>query len=136
MSANARYGRVSEMFTNERELGQPSDKRLPSSYSAEPGRHTRRLLNVFGVFAFLLTILLGFIWLQDALLSNPPNAIALPPRCGKQKLRQEWRTLTAEGKGQYIRAVQCLAKLPSRFHENATAYDDLPWLHAIKAERE
>ena len=44
-------------------------------------------------------------------------------------LRREWRALSEEEKMDFIRAVQCLARKPSKLGLNTTRYDDFVYVH-------
>ena len=54
--------------------------------------------------------------------------------CDKPQLRQEWRTLDAEQRKNFVNAVHCISTLPSHFIENGSVYDDYPWVHSLMAE--
>ncbi|ATY60946.1 di-copper centre [Cordyceps militaris] len=52
-----------------------------------------------------------------------------PSACTDPTIRQEWRALTRAEKREFIRAVNVLAQVPSRWRENGTVYDDFAVLH-------
>ncbi|KAM3433970.1 hypothetical protein MY4824_005703 [Beauveria thailandica] len=49
--------------------------------------------------------------------------------CQNPTVRQEWRALTRDEKFEFIRAVNVLAKTPSKWRGNGTVYDDFAILH-------
>ena len=68
--------------------------------------------------------------------SSTGSGTPTPPstRCGKQRLRREWRSLQTHEKREYIEAVKCISTKPSAISENATAYDDFPYIHSVVGE--
>lgn len=54
----------------------------------------------------------------------------LPSRsCSNPTVRKEWRQLNASEKSNYISAVKCLQKHPSKTTGVGRLSDDFPWLH-------
>ncbi|KAI9703544.1 MAG: hypothetical protein M1820_005848 [Bogoriella megaspora] len=50
-------------------------------------------------------------------------------RCVDPSLRREWRSLSDDEKQEYISAVQCLRRSPSRTNMSQSLYDDFPVIH-------
>ncbi|KAL2217410.1 hypothetical protein M432DRAFT_516476, partial [Thermoascus aurantiacus ATCC 26904] len=50
--------------------------------------------------------------------------------CKTPYTRREWRSLSREEKKEYIEAVQCLRRLPSRLGLNQSLYHDFPYVHS------
>ena len=50
--------------------------------------------------------------------------------CQKFIIRHEWRALSHVEKLEYIDAVKCLNRQPSRMIANQTAYDDFAYVHS------
>ncbi|OKL58516.1 hypothetical protein UA08_06306 [Talaromyces atroroseus] len=60
----------------------------------------------------------------DSLTSRPSNT-----HCQTPTVRLEWRSLSLEARENYITAIQCLSKRPSRLGLNTTRYDDFVYSH-------
>jgi hypothetical protein len=69
-----------------------------------------------------------FRFTQGAAKTCPTN-----PQCFRPEIRREWRTLSRADRNEYIAAVQCLATLPSKVHNNGSLYDDFPRVHQVTA---
>ena len=54
--------------------------------------------------------------------------------CTDPVIRREWRELSNAEKGDYIEAVQCLRRSPSKLGLNQTLYDDFPYAHSRNGE--
>lgn len=54
--------------------------------------------------------------------------------CTNPVIRREWRDLSDAEKSDYIEAVQCLRRSPSRLGLNQTLYDDFPYVHSRNGE--
>ena len=71
-----------------------------------------------------------------SVLGRPQSEVSLPPSdppssaCVEPVIRREWRTLSLEERAEYIDAVQCTRKLPSKIGMHQTLYDDFPWVHS------
>ena len=50
-------------------------------------------------------------------------------RCQNPPTRREWRSLTMGEKIEFTTAVNTLARIPSRWRNNGTLYDDFAILH-------
>jgi tyrosinase len=90
-----------------------------------------------GSFLGLVRVLLLSLFVSAAVASNSG--------CGKPKVRREWRKLSPRDKGDWIKAVKCLAGLPHTdklvptvplneslippVNQNTSFYDDLIYLH-------
>lgn len=59
-----------------------------------------------------------------------PGSSTLSGRCENPIIRREWRMLSTQEKEHYIDSVQCLQRIPSRFGQNQSAFDDFPWIHS------
>lgn len=57
-------------------------------------------------------------------------AVSAAP-CEEPALRKEWREMSADEQGAYVKAVHCLASKPSRIGLNTTLYDDFPYIHNV-----
>lgn len=63
----------------------------------------------------------------ESILRLNPSAVL---RCTNPRVRREWRALTGEERNEFIRAVNVLAEVPSRWSGgNGTVYDDFAILH-------
>ncbi|KAF2767626.1 Di-copper centre-containing protein [Teratosphaeria nubilosa] len=49
--------------------------------------------------------------------------------CETIAVRQEWRALNATERNDFVRSVNCLSTIPSRWTHNGTVYDDFAQLH-------
>ncbi|OAA72577.1 putative domain, di-copper centre [Cordyceps fumosorosea ARSEF 2679] len=73
-----------------------------------------------GTFCLVLAVTL-------TTLSRPLSSSS--SACQNPVIRQEWRALTRAERLEFIRAVNALAEVPSRWRENGTVYDDFAVLH-------
>ncbi|MCJ1310855.1 hypothetical protein MMC25_004523 [Agyrium rufum] len=93
----------------------------------------RRKYTLSIVCISIACIIIGFasIYFLNRTAHEPVVSIA---RCKNPAVRHEWRSLSTEEKGAYVRAVQCLRTVPSRLGLNQTLYDDFPYFHARTGE--
>jgi hypothetical protein len=54
-----------------------------------------------------------------------------PSLCTEPVLRREWRQLARSEQVEYIKAVQCLNRLPSKMGSQGRLSDDFPWSHRL-----
>lgn len=54
--------------------------------------------------------------------------------CANPVVRREWRDLSDAERSEYVDAVQCLRRTPSRLGLNQTLYDDFPYVHSRNGE--
>ena len=83
---------------------------------------------VFGIFTFGLKTRISSFSISEASKPSRLSTCIDPPR------RREWRTLSRDQKSEYINAVRCLSTHSSGFRDEATLYDDFPWVH-VKSGR-
>ncbi len=50
--------------------------------------------------------------------------------CLRPAVRREWRTLSIKERKNYVDAIQCLWKHPSRLGLDHSLYEDFPWFHS------
>ena len=87
---------------------------------------------LFGLFWTLSCLLLVIVVAIIKIVSHNGIGGELRPRqgnCTNPPIRREWRTLLEGEKQEYIRAVQCLATVPSVLEKNGTVWDDFDWVH-------
>ncbi|KAH6623942.1 putative tyrosinase [Chaetomium tenue] len=88
-------------------------------------KHSKR--QQAGTFVLLfVAVLCILLFATESILRLNPSPV---PRCTKPHVRREWRALTTEEKKEFIRAVNVLAEIPSRWTGNGTIYDDFAILH-------
>ena len=96
--------------------------------------HRRTILHLsLALCAIVLCVGLGF---GSGILVKQKvdfESLALRP-CMDPVIRREWRDLNDAEKGEYIAAVQCLRRSPSRLGLNQTLYDDFPYVHSRNGE--
>ena len=91
-------------------------------------RYRFLVLLLTGVVCFFIGLAAGLLPVlstREGLQQNTQVA------CQSPSVRREWRTLSDNEKGDYVRAVWCLKTIPSRVGANWTLYDDFPWVHAM-----
>jgi len=82
-------------------------------------------LVVAGIAAGLF---LGSAWRTD---TEGPAFNPQPSLCTEPVLRREWRQLARSEQADYIEAVQCLNRLPSKLGSHGRLSDDFPWSHRL-----
>lgn len=63
--------------------------------------------------------------------STAPGSSGLDAKCEIPRIRREWRSLNAVERSNYIQAVQCVQKLPSKVTESGSLYDDFVYIHML-----
>lgn len=107
------------------------------SYSWKERRRTRAWnfisVTAMALICFAVGITGGFtlsVWKRN--YGSPPG-LALSTnrtRCQASPVRLEWRSLSMHEKHDYIDAVNCLRRRPSRLGQDQSLYDDFPYTHA------
>ena len=113
-------------------LGTPHSKEIASmNEPQEPSRRRRYLILTFCAVFFCFCM--GFA--RSVLLPTTiSHQIHTRRPCQYPPPRREWRSLSQAEKQDYIEAVQCLRRLPSRIGMNQTLYHDFPWVHTTIGE--
>ena len=114
-----------ESGDKDKEKEQPSPQYFSTS--------TRGRYVVVSIFIATFCLAIGF---ATGLFLRPDSRPSIAPHesCQEPTVRHEWRSLSKEEKGAYLRAVQCLRTVPSRLGFNHTLYDDFPHFHARTGE--
>ncbi|KAI5795794.1 hypothetical protein EDC01DRAFT_64775 [Geopyxis carbonaria] len=71
-------------------------------------------------------------------IAEPSSSTAASSRCKHPPVRREWRALSHKDRKAYLRAVKCLAKLPSKHNDTiagaVTRYDDFQGVHSAQTD--
>lgn len=115
---------------SERDGDLDNEPLLQSPTPREKGRFLRSIS-----LLYCLTILSTIIFLYLTFIGAPWDSAAflIPGQsdyCKNPTLRREWRTLSIPERLDYLTAVQCLGRQPSRLNLNHSLYDDFPWVHS------
>ena len=92
-------------------------------------RKSQRLIG--SITCIVLTCLVFVVGGRKAITSLAHHNIQPQTTCGPLTVRREWRMLSEQEKIQYLNAILCLRKHPSRLGMNHSLYDDFPWVHAL-----
>ena len=100
----------------------PRERKRKSSF-----RHYLRIL-------LIATSCLALGFTSGALIryhdSGIRSSASFSSKCTNPPTRREWRSLSGLEKKNYIDAVQCLRRTPSKLGLNQTLYDDFPYVHS------
>lgn len=124
----------SPLSTSEKEFSDGHDSRVQRTWVQRTKRHL-----LYGACLLVVLAVAGAVY-GVGVVSIRNSARAQDMRaywsedCGTHLLRKEWRTLDAQQRADYVEAVHCTTRLPSRLIDNGTVYDDYPWIHSLMAE--
>ncbi|KAF4637011.1 hypothetical protein G7Y89_g1074 [Cudoniella acicularis] len=91
-------------------------------------RHRKLRISIILLLPPITFVLLAVFW--KTIVGLQPTGDEVKTSCSQPSIRREWRSLSRAEKKNYINAVKCLGRTPSRLTPNGTLYDDFPWAHA------
>jgi hypothetical protein len=106
----------------------------PAELASYPSKKSRNFQLRHHIFYIAICAVCLFIGFFASLTINsrhvrPQNNSDPQITCHSPATRREWRSLSDNEKGQYIRAVVCLSTKPSRLGTNNSLYDDFALVH-------
>ncbi|KAL2067816.1 hypothetical protein VTL71DRAFT_15912 [Oculimacula yallundae] len=122
----------------------PEDEEIEDTHVEKNWAKRRSSILGFGCL-FTIGCFLILLWTAGFIatklsVTESPGPIHMKPHhsyhphqaksCLRPAVRREWRTLSIKERKNYLDAIQCLWKHPSRLGLNHSLYEDFPWFHS------